>query len=92
VTHPFHPWLGREFVFVAVRQTWGEDRVFFFAEDGAQCSLPRGWTDAGDPDVFVALAAGRSVFRVEDLLVLAELLDGLRSEDDDGGGVKEILP
>src|SRR3984885_11128407 len=63
VTHPFHPWLGREFVFVAVRQTWGEDRVFFFDRDGVQRSLPRAWTDACDVDPFVACAAGRSVFR-----------------------------
>ena len=34
MTHPFHPWVGREFVFVAIRQAWGEDRVFFFDEDG----------------------------------------------------------
>ncbi len=27
VTHPFHPWLGREFPFVGVRRTWGESRV-----------------------------------------------------------------
>lgn len=77
MTHPFHPWAGREFVFVAVRQTWGEDRVFFFDEDGAMRSLPTGWTDACAPDVFVSLAAGRSPFRVEDLLALAELVDGL---------------
>lgn len=78
MTHPFHPWVGREFVFVAVRQTWGEDRVFFFDEDGAQRSLPRGWTDAGDVDVFVAVACGRSALRVGDLLDLADLIDGLR--------------
>jgi hypothetical protein len=78
VTHPFHPWVGREFVFVAVRQTWGEDRVFFFDEDEAQRSLPRGWTDAADVDAFVAVAAGRSALRVVDLLSLVELLDGLR--------------
>ena len=65
MTHPFHPWVGREFVFVAVRQTWGEDRVFFFDEDGAQRSLPRGWTDAGDVDVFVAVAgAARCVLAI----------------------------
>jgi len=92
VTHPFHPWLGREFVFVAVRQTWGEDRAFFLGEDGVQRSLPRGWTDAGDVDPFVVLAAGRSVFRVEDLLVLAELLDGLRRAGESAGAVKEITP
>lgn len=83
MTHPFHPWSGREFVFVAVRQTWGEDRVFFFADDGTQKSLPRAWTDAADVDPFVALAAGRSPFRVEDLLLLAELLD--RFADADAG-------
>lgn len=82
MTHPFHPWVGREFVFVAVRQTWGEDRVFFFDEDGAQRSLPTGWTDAAPPDAFVALAGGRSALRVADLLVLVELLDGLRPSRD----------
>jgi hypothetical protein len=85
VTHPFHPWLGREFVFVAARQTWGEDRVFFFDEDGVQRSLPRGWTDAGDVDAFVALAAGRSAFRVADLLELVALLESLRRSAPDAG-------
>jgi len=78
VTHPFHPWRGREFVFVAGRRTWGEDRVFFFDEDGVQRSVPRAWTDVADVDPFVALAAGRSPFRVEDLIALAGLIDGLR--------------
>jgi len=78
VTHPFHPWLGREFVFVAVRQTWGEDRVSFFDEDGVQRSLPRAWTDAEDLDPFGVLAAGRSAFRVEDLVALADFVAELR--------------
>jgi Family of unknown function (DUF5372) len=69
--------LGREFVFVAARQTWGEDRVFFFAEDGTQKSLPRGWTDMADPDPIVAFGEGRCPFRVRDLLELGDLLDGL---------------
>src|SRR5436190_3071499 len=59
VTHPFHPWFGRGFVFLAVRQTWSEDRVFFLDGDGRQYSLPAGWTDAVEPDVFVVMAAGR---------------------------------
>ena len=70
------------FVFVSVRRTWGEDRVFFFAEDGTQKSLPRAWTDAADVDVFVALAAGRSPLRVEDLLGLVELVAGVGGGDD----------
>lgn len=90
--HPFHPWVGREFVFVAVRQTWGQDRVFFFDEDGTQCSMPRAWTDAGDVDPFVALAAGRSPFRVEDLLALVELFDGFRRDVGGGRRVRQFMP
>ncbi|MGH9247223.1 MAG: DUF5372 family protein [Acidimicrobiales bacterium] len=74
MTHPFHPWHGREFVFVALRQTWGEHRAFFLDDDGTLKSLPTAWTDAAAPDVFVAVAAGRSPFRAEDLVGLAELV------------------
>ena len=69
--------MGREFVFVAIRPAWGEDRVLFFDEDGVQRSLPTGWTDLVAPDPFVALAAGRSALRVADLVALGDLLDGL---------------
>jgi len=79
VTHPFHPWLGREFVFVAVRQAWGEDRVSFFDEEAVQRSLPRGWTDAADVDPFVVVAAGRSALRVVDLVELVDLIAELRN-------------
>jgi hypothetical protein len=92
VTHPFHPWCGREFVFVAVRRTWGEDRVFFFEDDGVQKSLPRAWTDAADVDVFVALAAGRCPFRVVDMLALAEIVDACRASVATEPGVNEITP
>ncbi len=77
MTHPFHPWVGREFVLVGIRQAWGEDRVFFFDEDGAQRSLPTGWTDAAAPDPFVAVSGGRSALRVVDLVALGELIDSL---------------
>jgi hypothetical protein len=77
VTHPFHPWSGREFVFAVVRKTWREDRVFFFDDNGTLTSLPTAWTDVVEPVPFVTLAAGRSPFRVGDLIALAELIDGL---------------
>ena len=80
VIHPFHPWSGEEFVFVALRQTWGEDRVFFYGEDGTVCSLPAGWTDAVAADVFVTVAAGRSAFRVDDLVALVDLVETIRSD------------
>jgi len=78
VTHPFHPWCGRELVFVVARRTWGEDRVFVLDEGGVQCSLPRAWTDAADVDPFVVVAAGRSRLRVCDLLELVVLVEAWR--------------
>src|SRR5215469_6273528 len=99
VTHPFHPWSGREFVFVAVRQTWSQDRVFFLDADGRQHSLPVGWTDAAGPDVFVTVAAGRCPFRVADLPALARLAEVCRAAPPGPGGkaesaavVRRIMP
>jgi hypothetical protein len=92
VTHPFHPWSGKEFAFVAVRRTWHQDRVFFVDDDATLRSLPRAWTDAADPDVFVTLAAGRTPFRVEDLLALAEVIDGLGGPRGRRASVRRISP
>ena len=66
-------------MFIAVRQTWAEDRVFFLDVDGVQHSMPVGWTDTVDPPVFVVIAAGRCPFRLDDLLELADLLDRVTS-------------
>jgi hypothetical protein len=74
VTHPFHPLSGREFGLVVRKNNWAEDRVFFFGDDGQLRSVPAGWTDADPPDPFVAVAAGRSALRVDDLLALAGLI------------------
>jgi len=57
---------------VTFRQNWGEDRVWFHANDGGLQSLPTSWTDAAPVDAFVVVAAGRSLFRLADLLEMAE--------------------
>lgn len=75
--HPFHPLCGQEFEFVSRRNNWGEDRVCFHDEHGELKSLPAAWTDVVEPDLFVTVAAGRSPFRVEDLLAVANLLSSL---------------
>ena len=64
-------------MFLAVRQTWSQDRVFFLDAQGRQISLPVGWTDAAEPDAFVTMAAGRCPFRFADLLELRGLIDSL---------------
>lgn len=78
VTHPFHPWFGREFEFVRQKKNWGEDRVWFHDEQGSLRGLPAAWTDRGPVDAFVVVAAGRSPFRLCDLLELAELVEARR--------------
>ncbi len=80
MTHPFHPLFGRQFEFVSRRRNWGVDRVYYNDEQGELCSLPTAWTDVADTDPFVVVAAGRSPFRVADLLDLADLADQLRSQ------------
>ena len=72
MTHPFHPWLGCEFELVAHYRTWGEDRVFFYDESARLVALPATWTDWVSPDPFVVIAAGRSLFRADDLCELAQ--------------------
>ena len=60
---------------VGYAHTWGEHRVFYRGAGSERVhSLPAAWTDVVGVDAFVALAEGRSVFRVEDLLALVELV------------------
>jgi hypothetical protein len=81
VTHPYHPLYQQEFELVSYRQNWGEDRVWFQdTKDGHLHSLPINWTDVGVLDPFVAVAAGRSLFREADLMELAKQVAGLKSE------------
>jgi hypothetical protein len=59
---------------VAVRQTWGESRVFYYDDAGVLAALPTLWTDVADPDAFVVMADGRAYCRMSDLLRLAALI------------------
>ncbi len=59
---------------MAVRQTWGEYRVFFYDEAGTLAALPTTWTDVVESDPFVTMAAGRTYCRVSDLLRLCALV------------------
>ncbi len=75
ITHPFHPLKGRVFPLVKCHRNWGEERVYYHDEAGELCSMPLAWTNLVKNDPFVHISAGRSAFRVSDLLELARLLD-----------------
>ncbi len=70
VTHPFHPLFGREFDLISISQCWGDERVFYIDETERVRSLPARWTSAVEENPFVVVSAGRSDFRVADLLAL----------------------
>jgi len=75
ITHPFHPLRGAEHVLVTRKLTWGEDRVFYYDLDGKLKSLMANVTDVVTIDSFERISAGRSAFRVDDLLELRRLID-----------------
>lgn len=56
------------------RHNWGEDRVYFHDDNGRLIAIPAAWTSVFPSDPFVWVAAGRSPFRLQDLLELARLL------------------
>ncbi len=78
MTHPFHPLFGREYDLVERRSPGtGGWRFYFYDEDGRLKSVLVRWTDQAPADSFVDASAGRAYFRVEELLRLSVLIEGL---------------
>ena len=75
ISHPFHPLLGNEYELVGRHLSWGEDRVLFYGPEGRLKSFRVNVTDLFPIDAFTRISAGRSAFRVDDLLELRERLD-----------------
>jgi hypothetical protein len=80
ITHPFHPRSGEEFELLGYRRSFGNECLDCQDSEGRLTSVPLAWTEAaGIGDPFVVASAGRSYFRAEDLLQLAELIRRLSS-------------
>jgi hypothetical protein len=58
---------------VTRKKTWGEDRVMYYDAQGLLRSMLTSWTSLHELDSFMAASAGRSWFRVDDLLRLSAL-------------------
>ena len=67
--------------------TWGEDRVFYYAPNGKLKSLLTNVTDVASTDAFDRISAGRSAFRVDDLLELRRLFDKRKQSGKGAQGV-----
>ena len=80
---------------VTYHRNWSGNCVYYHDDTGKLRSLPLEWTSLVAEDPVVALGAGRSAFRVADLLALSRLLSGISSSHDldtneqaEPGGVK----
>ena len=71
---------GREYKLITYCHGWGSHRVYFHDEAGRLRKIPARWTDVVADDPFVLVAAGRSAFRVADLLTLADLIEVLQPQ------------
>ena len=69
-----------QFELINYGHCWSEVRVSFHDQEGRFRSFPASWTSVAAPDPFVVVSAGRSLFRVKDLLALASLLRELSSQ------------
>jgi hypothetical protein len=87
ITHPFHPLRGAEYELVTRKLTWGEDRIFYYAPNGKLKSLLTNVTDVASTHVFDRISAGRSAFRVDDLLELRRLFDQRKQS---GKGAQDV--
>jgi hypothetical protein len=78
ITHPFHPFSGRQLSCVGERYNRYGMRLLLQIDDHSVCSVPPQWTDVVAPDPEIVLGGQRALFRVVDLLDLAGLVDRLR--------------
>ena len=77
ITHPFHPFRGRDFAFESVVSQRGEERVILSDPNGYPMGVPIRFTDIIPPDPYVAIGHSRSFFRVQDLVKLSQLVKAL---------------
>jgi Family of unknown function (DUF5372) len=74
-----HPLFQQDFELITYRQNWGEERVWFHSRKGCLHPTPASWTDVAAIDPFVTATADRSLFRLADLLELADRIRAWKS-------------
>jgi len=75
---------GEQFKPVGYWRRDGERRVYFYNADRRLVSIPQAFTSLAAPDPFLVLSAGRSHFRVEDLLELSHLIKTINLKERGG--------
>ena len=74
VTHPFHPQFGRRLPCVGRRYNCYGERLLLQGSDGTVWSIPPQWSDLVDEAPEVVMGGGQALFRLSDLMELADLV------------------
>ena len=80
ITNPLHPLHGKEFEAINYRHGNKISNVFFHDSNGRSQLVPVDWTDIVPEDPYLKISEGRSLFRYEDLVSLAQLMKNIDSE------------
>lgn len=91
MVHPFVPQKGQEHELVERRISWGEWRLYYYDAEGVLRYIPESWTDWAPAEPWIVVGAERAHFRVDDLLRLVALIEGL-AEEEGGARDKRIMP
>ena len=81
ITHPFHPYGGRQLPCVGERFNRYGKRLLLQVDENIVCSVPESWTDLVDPDPQIIAGSGQTVFLFSDLLELAHDVERLTDKD-----------
>ena len=79
IIHPFHPLYEKEFDILNFVYVCHEHKIFFHDEQENVASIPVAWTNFLPEDPFVAVSAGRSFFRIDDLIQLFQKIQTLKN-------------
>jgi len=74
INHPFHPQSGCRIQVIKIQHFKTGEALVFYRTDKKLVTMPLAWTDLASPDPFITLSAGRSPFRLTDLVQLAKLV------------------
>ena len=80
MTHPFHPWLGREFPVHSDLNVCQVAVVRCLIDADTLRCLPKAWTSRRQVDDFERVSTGRSLIRFDDLIALRALIDRLTDD------------
>ena len=81
ITHPAHPLRGRAYPFHFRLTSAGVPLICCVTGNQALTVFPVAWTNYRPVDDFERVSAGRSLFRVDDLEELRDLVDVLLEAD-----------